>query len=365
MPRPRRGPRGATTRDARRQALDLDDGSSWPPPGYREGGSGSESSGEDDSAARALSSVRLAMWDLGQCDRKRCTGTKLVRRGLIQELKLSQPFPGVILSPVGRSVVSPADGPLLRSKGLAVVDCSWNRLDEVPFARLRGAAPRLLPWLLAANPVNYGRPAKLSCAEALAAGLWIAGLPDEAQALLSGFVWGHSFFELNESLLERYAACPDAPAVIAVQQAQLAALEAGSRPARNIGAGGGNGGYLDGVDLPPTDSEDEEEESEQEESGEEESRSESSEEESSEEESSEEESESEEEESSEEESESEEEESSEEESESESSSSSSSDSETETEEERSGSESSSSEEEKTETAKAADDVAEAFGRATI
>ena len=37
----------------------------------------------------------LAMWDLGQCDKKRCTGTRLVRQGVIQELRLGQHFPGV------------------------------------------------------------------------------------------------------------------------------------------------------------------------------------------------------------------------------------------------------------------------------
>lgn len=101
----------------------------------------------------------------------------------------TQVFPGVILSPMGRNCVSRADRQLIASRGLAVVDCSWARLDDVPFARIKGNAPRLLPWLLAANPVNYGRPAKLSCAEALAAALYICGFPAEARAVMGRFKW--------------------------------------------------------------------------------------------------------------------------------------------------------------------------------
>ena len=43
------------------------------------------------------------------------------------------PFPGIILSPMGKACVSCQDKELIAVKGLAVVDCSWNRLDEVPF----------------------------------------------------------------------------------------------------------------------------------------------------------------------------------------------------------------------------------------
>lgn len=39
--------------------------------------------------------------------------------------------------------VSREDYNLVKQKGLAVVDCSWARLDDVPFVKLRCTAPRL------------------------------------------------------------------------------------------------------------------------------------------------------------------------------------------------------------------------------
>lgn len=76
------------------------------------------------------------MWDLGHCNKKRCTGTRLARLHLIEELRLGVPFPGVILSPNGKCCVSREDADLIGRKGIAVVDCSWNRLDDVPFGKL-------------------------------------------------------------------------------------------------------------------------------------------------------------------------------------------------------------------------------------
>ncbi|KAI3794516.1 hypothetical protein L1987_37148 [Smallanthus sonchifolius] len=175
----------------------------------------------------AVSKIQLAMWDFGQCDVKRCTGRKLSRFGLLKELRVGNGFGGIALSPVGQQCISKEDSDLINRKGLAVVDCSWARLDDVPFTKLRCAAPRLLPWLVAANPVNYGRPCELSCVEALAAGLIICGEEENGELLLSKFKWGHAFLSLNWffeyllELLKAYAKCANSAEIIAVQNSWL------------------------------------------------------------------------------------------------------------------------------------------------
>jgi pre-rRNA-processing protein TSR3 len=54
-----------------------------------------------------------------------------------------------------------------------------------------------VPYLVATNPVNYGKPWRLNCVEALAAAFYIVGLDEPAEVLLSKFGWGHAFWKVN------------------------------------------------------------------------------------------------------------------------------------------------------------------------
>lgn len=121
--------------------------------------------------------------------------------------------------------MSPADTPLLEHYGAAVVECSWNRIEEVPWNKLGGKAERLLPYLVAANPTNYGKPWRLNCVEALAACFAICGKGEWAESILESFSYGEAFLEINEELFQIYAACKDAEEVKKVEADWLEKLE--------------------------------------------------------------------------------------------------------------------------------------------
>lgn len=169
--------------------------------------------------------VKLAMWDFDHCDPKRCSGKKLERLGLIKNLRIGQKFNGVVVSPNGKGVVCPDDKSIVEEFGTSVVECSWARLDEVPFNKIGGKHERLLPYLVAANPVNYGRPWRLNCVEAIAACFAIVGHWEWAEILLENFSWGPTFLTINKELLEIYVQCSDSDSVMKAQEEWLERIE--------------------------------------------------------------------------------------------------------------------------------------------
>ncbi|KXN73093.1 DUF367-domain-containing protein [Conidiobolus coronatus NRRL 28638] len=167
----------------------------------------------------------VAMWDFDHCDPKRCSGKKMSRMGLIKTLNVSTPFHGIALSPQGEIAVSPGDKEIVEKYGIAVVEASWARIEEVPFRRMRIRNNRLLPYLVATNPVNYGRPLRLNCVEAVAACCYIMGYKDLGDLYMSKFSWGHAFYEVNEELLVKYSQCSNSKDVVQVQADYLKMIE--------------------------------------------------------------------------------------------------------------------------------------------
>ena len=147
--------------------------------------------------------------------------------------------------------MSPEDKIIIQEKGVSVIDCSWARIDDTPFHKMKSSHPRLLPYLVAANPVNYGKPCKLNCAEALSAAMYITGYKKEAEFYMNKFSWGPSFIELNHDYLEDYSNCKTSKEILETQAKILENLEKEHNAKRN-----------DEMDLPPTYSSESEEDEE-------------------------------------------------------------------------------------------------------
>ncbi|EGG00686.1 uncharacterized protein MELLADRAFT_39545 [Melampsora larici-populina 98AG31] len=169
--------------------------------------------------------IAIAMWDFDHCDPRKCTGKKLSRLGMITELRVGQRFRGIVLSPEGTTPVSPIDRELIDQSGIAVVECSWARLSEIPFNKIRSTGDRTLPYLIAANPINYGKPFKLTCVEAIAGSLAIVGFQAEGERLLAKFGWGDGFWALNKGLIAKYRDCKDGVEVKSAQEDILKQIE--------------------------------------------------------------------------------------------------------------------------------------------
>ena len=152
------------------------------------------------------------------CDPRKCTVKKLERAGFIRLVKKISQIPRntLLLDPTAEQALSPADRSV---KSITVLDCSWEVLNTgaVSSWRIR----RALPFLVAANPVNFGKPCMLSSVEALAAALFIIGEEQQAQDILGKVNWGIRFLEVNEEPLTLYAAAKDSTEVVAIQEQYL------------------------------------------------------------------------------------------------------------------------------------------------
>jgi len=157
------------------------------------------------------------------CAPGKCTAVRLAWAGLVRIVDRPGKVPRttLILDPTAERALSPADAP--RNGGpirsITALDCSWEVLDAGRFDAWRHH--RALPYLVAANPTNYGRPLRLSSVEALAATCYILGEREQAAAVLNPFRWGPHFLILNREPLDEYASAKDSTGVVAAQARYL------------------------------------------------------------------------------------------------------------------------------------------------
>ncbi|MBS1268066.1 MAG: putative ribosome biogenesis protein [Nitrosopumilus sp.] len=145
--------------------------------------------------------MKLQVLMFFQDDPKKCTAAKMVKFGLAQSIKKIG-NKGMVLDPFSEKTLLPKDKKSINS--IVGIDCSWNLADKA-FSKKFDGIKRKLPPLLAGNPVNYSKLNKLTTVEALSASLFILGFKDQGLELLDKFKWGHTFYDLNQNLLDDYS----------------------------------------------------------------------------------------------------------------------------------------------------------------
>jgi len=166
--------------------------------------------------------INVLVHDKCQCDPKKCTAKRMIKFGLAKNTELrSIPKGSVILSPFAERALSPADR-THAERGLVVMDLTWTNIDDFP--RPKGMNERALPYLIASNPVNWGRPMELNSAEAIVASLIILGEREQAESFIERFNWGPEFLRINGEMLSEYAGAKDSAEVVSIQNEYLEAI---------------------------------------------------------------------------------------------------------------------------------------------
>ncbi|QSZ67413.1 DUF367 family protein [Methanofollis aquaemaris] len=162
--------------------------------------------------------IRLYAFRDNSCDPRKCTVKRMEKWEMVRVVDSLDRIPrsSLILDPTAEQALSPADRGI---PSITALDCSWEVLDTRTIKRW--PTRRALPYLVAANPVNFGRPLRLTSVEAFAAALYILGEEDQARQVLSKFNWGLHFLELNAEPLGEYAAAKNSAEVVEIQSYYL------------------------------------------------------------------------------------------------------------------------------------------------
>ncbi len=162
----------------------------------------------------------LYVYHARQDDPRKCSARRMQKFGLatVYETVGKLPRGAILLSPLAKKALSPEDAKIAR-RGIVVLDCTWGEVERIfPKLKARHLEERALPYLIASNPVNYGKPFMLNSAEAFVAALYILGEREEALEVAGRFRWGETFLALNREPLEAYAGAGSSADIVALQK---------------------------------------------------------------------------------------------------------------------------------------------------
>ncbi|MBY8999695.1 MAG: DUF367 family protein [Candidatus Heimdallarchaeota archaeon] len=161
--------------------------------------------------------IQVSICNFHTCNPKMCTAQKIIKTKKAIEIQVTHiKFHSIVLTPLSFIALSPEDRETAINNGLVGVDCSWNNIAGGEEALSRGSG-RALPFLVAANPTNYGKPSKLSTLEAIAAALYILGDKKQSQEILSLVKWGNEFLKINQNYLDKYSEAKNSKEVVKIQ----------------------------------------------------------------------------------------------------------------------------------------------------
>ena len=160
--------------------------------------------------------MKLIVYHANEDDPKKCSAKKLAKFNLV---KLENNYKKihsncVLLNPFSKKSISKEDKDIALKNGILALDCSWENAEKSFDYLNKKNHSRALPFLVAVNPVNYGKPFKLTTLEALAAALYILDEIDQAEKILKIYKWGPQFLRLNKEPLEDYRDCKTSTEVI-------------------------------------------------------------------------------------------------------------------------------------------------------
>ncbi len=164
--------------------------------------------------------MKLIVFHANEDDPKKCSARKLAKFGLIAlETHIRKtPRDMILLNPFAEKSLSKEDLQTAKKNGILAVDCSWKNAERSFDFLDKRCKSRALPFLVAANPVNFGKPFKLTTLEAFAASLYILDEVKKAEEMLSIYKWGPTFLTLNKEPLEEYRLAKTSSEIIKIMK---------------------------------------------------------------------------------------------------------------------------------------------------